>query len=86
MIGRRSGPGLADPKIMMGRAGPSIMKRDSDGPGRKKKIINDEPGRQQNKKTMGRAVLENVVGRAAPRPSIQKFDQPGRSAAFLLKQ
>ena len=35
---------------------------------------------------MGRAVFENVVGRAASRPSIQKFDRPGRAAAYLQKK
>ena len=38
------------------------------------------------KKTMGRAVFENVVGRAAPRPSIDNFERPGRAAAYLLKK
>ena len=40
-----------------------------------KKIKNDGPG-----------CLENVVGWATLRPSIQKFDWPGRAAAYLLKK
>ena len=35
---------------------------------------------------MGRAVFENEMGRAASRPSIQKFDRPGRASAYLQKK